>query len=154
MRKVLLLIALSMLGVPMFASVASAEHTAKHVRAGSDGSMDPGNPYGCPDGKPFVATVPGDPGEGSLQCFATQAEATAYSNTSSSASPMASPTAAPTASSTATPSASASATAAATSQYSAPSLPETGGFSPVTYLAPVALLLVGGLFTAKIVRRG
>lgn len=148
MRKVLLLIASSMIGVLVFASVVSAEHTAKHVRAGSDGSMDPGNPYGCPDGKPFVATAPGDPGEGSLRCFATQAEADAYSNTGSGASP----TASPAAGSTATPSA--SATVAATSQYSAPSLPETGGFSPVTALAPLALLVVGGLFAAKIVRRG
>lgn len=37
------------------------------------------NPYGCPDDKPYPATAAGDPGEGSLQCFATQEEAAAYS---------------------------------------------------------------------------
>lgn len=37
------------------------------------------NPYGCPDDRPYPATAAGDPGEGSLQCFATQEEAAAYS---------------------------------------------------------------------------
>jgi hypothetical protein len=37
------------------------------------------NPYGCPHDRPYPATAAGDPGEGSLQCFATQEEAAAYS---------------------------------------------------------------------------
>lgn len=38
-----------------------------------------GNPYGCPDDRPIPATRAGDPGEGSLRCFATRSEANAYS---------------------------------------------------------------------------
>lgn len=64
--------ALCLVGAFVFAQVALAQGVSPE--AGST------NPYGCPDEAPFVATAPGDPGEGSLQCFATQAEADAYSS--------------------------------------------------------------------------
>jgi len=61
-RKVLLTLGLAMLGVLVFTPSAFAEHR-----------------YGCPHDRPYPATAAGDPGEGSLQCFATQEEAAAYS---------------------------------------------------------------------------
>jgi hypothetical protein len=138
-----------MIGVLVFASVASAEHTAAHVRAGSNGGP-------CSGDKPFEATLAGDPGEGSLQCFATQAEANAYSNSGPDASPTASPIASPTASPTASPSATATASAAGAAQYQYNSaLPDTGGVSPATLLAivPAILLVGGGLLSAGLLRR-
>jgi hypothetical protein len=56
--------------------VSSASPSAS---ASASATSAQGNPYGCPDDKPFVATAPGDPGEGSLRCFATRSEANAYS---------------------------------------------------------------------------
>ncbi len=46
-----------------------------------------GNPYGCPDDRPIPATRAGDPGEGSLRCFATRSEANAYSQGTRPAAP-------------------------------------------------------------------
>lgn len=163
LRKLLLLMGLSMLGVLILAPAALAEHR-----------------YGCPHDKPFVATAPGDPGEGSLQCFATRAEANAYSETGSTATPTASAgiktpaescndqpdpagckrqlrgaegLGSATPSATATATASASAAGAAQYQYT-PVLPSTGGVSP-TLLAiiPAMLLVGGGLLSARLIRR-
>ena len=54
----------------------------------------------------------------------------------------------------ATPSASSTPTASVTaSQYSAPSLPATGGFGTALALAFLALLVAGGLAAASVVRR-
>ena len=90
MRKVSLLAASCMALALVFAPVAMAQGVSPEAGTG--------NPYGCPDEAPFVATAPGDPGEGSLRCFATQAEADAYSSgeaasPSASASASASPAA-------------------------------------------------------------
>jgi hypothetical protein len=46
--------------------------------ASASGTSAQGNPYGCPDDRPIPATRAGDPGEGSLRCFATRSEANAY----------------------------------------------------------------------------
>lgn len=150
MKKVLLMLSLAMLGVMLFASVASAEHTAAHVRAGYNGGP-------CSGDTPFEATLPGDPGEGSLQCFATQAEADAYSEGGSTASPTTSPSPSATASPTASPSASASASASpvastpSESQYES-ELPDTGGASTLA-LGVVVLLVGSGLMTGFLLRR-
>ena len=165
MRKLLLLVGLSMLGTMMLASVASAQQ----------------NPYGCPDDKPFVATLAGDPGEGSLRCFATQAEANAYRNSGPDASPTASPgintiaescndqpdpagckrqlrgaegfgSATPSATASATSSTTASATASATATASSV-LPATGGPVSLVALVPLALLAGSGILAFGLVRR-
>lgn len=122
----MLLMALAMLGVLMFASVAYAEHNAAHVRAGHDGSPcpDPDYPRLTPDG-----------------CQASNLPDVEFGSD-------ASPTATATASATASPTASAS--AAADSQYEA-KLPETGG-APLALVSAVALLAGGGLLAFGIVR--
>jgi hypothetical protein len=64
--------------------------------------------------------------------------------------PDASPTASPVASPTALP----SATASATAESSVSALPETGGPSPTAFALPSLVLLVaGGIFAARLVRR-
>ena len=163
MRKVLLLVGLSMMAVLMFAPAALAEHR-----------------YGCPHDKPFVATAPGDPGEGSLRCFATQAEADLYSETGSTASPTPTATsgcttttdpetgesvttcvdtAPPTATGTPTPTSTVTSTPTATNaaeaQYGGGKevvLPETGGAGGFALLAG-ALLVGGGVMSFALFRR-
>lgn len=138
MRKVTAILATFAL-ILALAAPALAEHNAAHVRAGSDGGP-------CMGGKSFEATRAGDPGEGSLRCFATQAEADYYhtygESGPGSASPSASPSPSPTASPTASPS--------SDSQY-AEALPATGGTSPLGLAA--AVLLFGGLVAVSILRR-
>jgi len=104
MKKLLLLTSLSMVLALILAPVALAQGTPP---AGGPG------PYGCPEEAPYVATAPGDPGEGSLLCFPTQAQANFYSTTG-----QVSPTATPTATQTATPT--------ATSGCTTTTDPETG----------------------------
>lgn len=70
MKRLLYLTALTMVATLVMGSVALAQGVPP------DGSP---NRYGCPDGYPFVASDPDDPGEASLRCFATEEEAAAYS---------------------------------------------------------------------------
>lgn len=141
MKKALLMIALAMLGVMVFASMASAEHTAAHVRAGSNGDPcpDPDYPRETPDGCQ-ASNLPDVE-------FGPKASPTP----TSTATPA--PTAPPTSTASPTASATASAASAATSQYAGPSLPDTGGVAPQLALVSLAILLVGGLLSASIVRR-
>jgi hypothetical protein len=84
-------------------------------------------PYGCPEDHPYVATHPGDPGEGSLLCFPTQAEARRYALTgeveradpdTATSSATAAATSTPTATTTPTATAAGSGTATATATAS------------------------------------
>ena len=137
MRKVLLLVGLSMMAVFLFAPAAAAQSA--------------GGP--CQGDKPFEGTLPGDLGEENLRCFATQAQADAYHSGGSTASPSPSPSPPPSPTATASPSPTASASAAAEAQYSAPSLPATGGASPLVPLGALALIVGGGLLATFTVRR-
>jgi len=124
-RKVLLLMGLSMLGVLMFVPMAWAQE---------DPCPDPDFPRETPDG-----------------CQASNlpdVELGDDASASPMASPMSSPTASPTASSSATSTASASATASASS-----TLPDTGGPVSLIALAPLALLVGSGILAFRIVRR-
>jgi hypothetical protein len=132
LRRVLLLVGLTMLGAMMLAPAGLA--LAQGIEPGGpDASKDPLS-YGCPEYAPHIATLRGDPGEGSLLCFRTQAEARHYFLTgeveradpdtaTSEATPAATstPTAATTL--TATPTATASATATATASSTATQTP-------------------------------
>jgi hypothetical protein len=128
----LLLVGLTMLGALLLAPVALAQGIPP---GGPDASKDPLS-YGCPEYAPHVATLPGDPGEGSLLCFRTQAEARHYSLTgeieradpdtaTSEATPAATSEATPTATTTptATSTASATSTAAAAATATATQTP-------------------------------
>jgi hypothetical protein len=138
-----------MIGVLMFATVVDAQ-----VRKLDDSDCDQFPSQEAAQDFLDSSDFPGAAGGGDVDADfdGVACDDYDYGASSPTATPSTAPTATPTAS--ATGSATARASVAATSQYSAPSLPETGGFSPVTYLAPVALLVVGGLFAAKIVRRG
>jgi type IV secretory pathway VirJ component len=116
-----------MLGALLFAPAGLA--LAQGIEPGGpDASKDPLS-YGCPEYAPHIATLRGDPGEGSLLCFRTQAEARHYSLTgeveradpdtaTSEATPAATSTPTATATLTATPTATGSATATATATAS------------------------------------
>ena len=155
MRKLLLLMGLSMLGVLMFASVA----TAQGAGPGGEGPCT-GTPFeqylpevnGC-------VTTEGLPNPGTAIVYDADTRepigtldevSEGLDDGTSSATP--SPTASPTATPTAT--ASSSAAPAVQYQYSA-ALPDTGGVSPATLLAivPAILLVGGGLLSAGLIRR-
>jgi hypothetical protein len=112
------LVGLIMFGAMLFASAASAQAT--HPAAGNTG------PYGCPEEAPYVATLPGDPGEGSLLCFPTQAQARAYSTTGQV------PQGATDDTATATPTATSTATAPPTSTLTAPPTSTASGTPTAT----------------------
>jgi hypothetical protein len=66
MRKLTAILATFALMLAL-ATPTLAEHNAAHVKAGANGGP-------CSGAKPFEATRAGDPGEGSLHCFAAQAD--------------------------------------------------------------------------------
>ena len=139
-RKVLLLMGLSMLGVLMFVPMAWAH----------DGSSDNWTPppsvnpkTGCPH-----MWVPLASGECVPVSDPRAMGGTATPTASSTPSATATASASPTASATASPSPSPTAKASA----SASSLPETGGISTGLATGALALLAGGGLFAASIAR--
>jgi type IV secretory pathway VirJ component len=121
------LVGLTMLGALLLAPAGLA--LAQGIEPfGPDASKDP-FAYGCPEYAPHIATLRNDPGEGSLLCFRTQAEARHYSLTgeveradpgtaTSEATPAATSTPTATTTLTATPTATGSATATATATAS------------------------------------
>ena len=141
MRKAMLMLGLAMLGVMLLGSVAQAQPNGPAY----DFIEVPNNIRPCPFG---LERVQQDYqrevvcGEGGGYVFAPGGSA----SPSPSPEPSASPTASPTASPSASPSAD-------DSQYSAPSLPATGGASPLVPLGALALLAGGGLLAVRSVRR-
>ena len=151
MKRLLYLAALTAAATLTMASAASAQGVPPSGGSG---------PYGCPETAPFPATLAGDPGEGSLRCFPSQAEANEYS-----AGGTASPEASASPESSASPEASASPEPVASPEPSASpgasaspepteALPETGGPGGSTFALPAAALLVaGGLLGLRVARR-
>ncbi len=130
MRKALLLMGLSMLGVLLFASVALAQQGDGGGRALT--GEDAGNAEAGGLGQPRVVSgseLDDDDGGGSSASASTSASASASSSASASAS------------------ASGSATAAVSP------LPDSGGPVSLTVLAPLALLVGSGLLAFRVIRR-
>jgi hypothetical protein len=134
MRKVLLMVGLTMLGVLMFVPMAWAQ----------DGSSDHWTP------PPSVNPTTGCP---HMHVPLASGECVPVSDPrlDDTATPTATATPTTTATPTATATASASSTASATA--SASSLPDTGGISTGLATGALVLLAGGGLFAASIVRR-
>ncbi len=146
MRKVLLLATLCALTVLAVVPAAVAQDTdcsdyATQGQAQAVYDQDPSDPNGLDENGDGVAceSLSGGAGDGSMM--------------SESPSPTGSPSPSPSPSPGPTASPTASATAAAESQYSAPPLPSTGGAPPALVLGSLALLVIGGLFAASILRR-
>jgi hypothetical protein len=127
MRRCLLLVLSVAFAVLVFAPVAAArgdDDRGMHARGADDRDFDDRGMH--------------------TRGVNDNAAASPASSASASASPSAPPSASPSASPTASPTATASAT---------PALPDTGGFSPVWALGPLAMILGGGLMALGIVRR-
>lgn len=142
MKRLLYISTLSMVFTLVLASVALAQ------------GVEPGNgtgPYGCPEDMPFVASAPSDPGEASLLCFATEAEAEAYGR-GETATPPATEEPPVTEGQYETPEAPTAPETPQTPEMSTqPSLPSTGG--PALLMPAAGLLLATGLLGLAIVRR-
>ncbi len=158
MRRLLLLVGLSMLGALLFASTALAQSVSPSASAGAGGAITargaetvPLNPDGtCPEGfvtvnAPFCAEEsPNTPGrifgygEGDLASAGASASATATPTATST----------PTATATATASSTASASAAVGGQ-----LPATGGPTSTLGIGALLLLVGSGIFSARLMRR-
>jgi hypothetical protein len=123
-KKLLVLVGLTMIGVLMFASVASAQSVSNSASASGSASA-----HGRPS---YCSPSPGK----TVPALCHQSGHDVFSVSGPSASPFASPNA-PNASPTA----------------STPTMPGTGGLSPTLALVPLALIVGGGLLAFGIVRR-
>jgi cytoskeletal protein RodZ len=145
LRKLLLLMGLSMLGVLLFASVAFAQ-SGVNLQEDSGDNVDPETGEVVGDDTPDCASS-----EDVLESGLCRPSGSSSASATPSATPSATATA--TASPSTTPSASPTATATATATASASALPATGGPVSLMALAPLALLAGGGLLALRIVRR-
>jgi hypothetical protein len=151
LRKLLLLVGLSMMAVLVFTPAALAQPNGPAY----DFIQVPNGIRPCPFG---LERVQQDYqrevvcGEGGGYVFAPGGSASPSPSLTPSASPSPSPSASP--SPSPSPSASPSPSPTATASPDASALPATGGgFSPALALGPVALIVGGGLLALRIVRR-
>jgi hypothetical protein len=135
MKKIMLLATVSLLAVLLLPTVALAEHSPSHVRAGSDGSPNTASPSAT-EGIPKECSDFADP-----QTAQELDQDFGLNCASPDPSPTASP--GPTASPTASP---------AASQYIS-ALPETGGPSPLPLVSVALLVATLGALVVGVVRR-
>ncbi len=161
MRRLLLLVALSMVGVLIFAPAALAQDefdcddfdTQEDAQAAYE--EDTSDPSGL-DG-PIGEGFSGEEGVAceELPSAGTGTDVSVEPAAETSVEPSASASAEPGDEVETTPSASASSSATASASATAEAdLPETGGISPALTLVPLALLLGAGLLSVRTIRRG